>query len=164
MRTPTVRSAWTTLALLACTSEKGPTEPEASGTMTPADPTVAGAVNIWRERGPHIFGTVMGPSVGVLANAAGQSVVYVFGGCDAVEGGFGQCTVNGIRIYNAATDTWTGDNSFLVSVWRSNGVGAIGGKLYSSGGYAFLHAFDGLTAGAWVYAWPRPASSAAGST
>jgi hypothetical protein len=151
MRSTTILSACVAIALLACASEKGPTEPEAGGTMGPADPTMAGAVNIWRERGPHIFGTVMGPSVGVLSNSAGQSVVHVFGGCDAVEGAMGHCTVSGIRSYNVATDTWTGDHSFLVSVWRSNGVGAIGGKLYSSGGYNMLQAMDGLSSGTWVY-------------
>jgi hypothetical protein len=151
MRSTTVLSAGLAIALLACASENGPTEPEASGTMGPADPTLAGAVNIWRERGPHPFGTVFGSSIGVAANPAGQSVVYSFGGCDPVEGGFGHCTVSGIRIYNAATDTWTGDYSFLVSVHRSNGVGTIGGKLYSSGGYNLLHAIDGLSNRVWAY-------------
>ena len=151
MRTTTVLSACSAVALLACTSETGPTQPESSGTMAPADPRLAAAVDIWRERGPHPFGTVMGPSVGVLANPAGQSVVYAFGGCDAVEGDFGHCTVSGIGIYNAATDSWTGDRSFLVSVWRSNGVGAIGGKLYSSGGYTMHDPADGLSNRAWAY-------------
>ena len=151
MRATTVLSAWATVGLLACGSENGPTEPETSGTLSPADPTLADAVNIWRERGPHIFGPVIGPSVGVLTNLAGQSVVHVFGGCDTEDGGFGFCTVSGIRSYNVATDTWTSDRSFLVSVWRSNGVGAIGGKLYSSGGYNMFNAIDGLSSRAWVY-------------
>ena len=150
MRASAVLSAGATIALLACASENAPTEPEASGALAPADPTLAAAVNIWRARGPHPFGGVMGPAVGVLTNPAGQSVVYAFGGCDAVNGGFGQCTVHQISIYNVATDTWSRDNK-APPVWRSNGVGAIGGKLYSSGGYPFLHAFDGLTSGAWAY-------------
>jgi N-acetylneuraminic acid mutarotase len=68
-----------------------------------------------------------------------------------VNSDFGQCTVGQISIYNVATDTWTRDNSFLVSVHTSNGVGTIGGKLYSSGGYTQLHAIDGLSARAWAY-------------
>jgi Kelch motif protein len=151
MRTTTVLSACVAVALLACTSENGPTEPESNGTMTPADPTVAAAVNIWRERGPHPFAFLIGVSVGVLANPAGQSVVYAFGGCDVVESNFGQCTEGQISIYNVATDTWTGDRSFLVSVHSSNGVGTIGGKLYSSGGYTQLHAIDGLSNRVWAY-------------
>ncbi len=151
MRTTTVLSACATVALLACTAESGPTEPEASGTMGPAEPTLANAVDIWRERGPHPLGTVIGPSVGVLANPAGQSVVYAFGGCDVVGGSVGECTVSGIGIYNVTTDTWTGDRSFLVSVWRSNGVGTIGGKLYSSGGYTTHDPADGLSRRVWAY-------------
>ena len=146
MRTTTVLSAGVAVALLACTSENGPTEPEASGTMAPADPTVAAAVNIWRERGPHRFGSVRGVSVGVLANPAGQSVVYGFGGCDVDGGDFGQCTDDNISIYNVATDSWTfDDEASMGNVHSSNGVGTIGGKLYSSGGYPFLHAIDGLS-------------------
>ena len=151
MRTTIVLSACATFALLACTSENGPTEPGASGTMAPAHPTVAAAVNLWRERGPHPFPFLIGVSVGVLANPAGQSVVYAFGGCDAVQGDHGHCTVSQISIYNVATDTWTGDRSFLVSVHSSNGVGTIGGKLYSSGGYNMHGAIDGFSNRAWVY-------------
>jgi N-acetylneuraminic acid mutarotase len=68
-----------------------------------------------------------------------------------VESSFGQCTEGQISIYNVATDTWTGDRSFLVSVHSSNGVGAIGGKLYSSGGYTQLNAIDGFSNRVWVY-------------
>jgi hypothetical protein len=144
-------SACATVALLACTSENGPTEPEASGTMAPADPTVAAAVNIWRPRGPHPFPFLIGVSVGVLSNPAGQSLVYAFGGCDVVESSLGHCTVGQISIYDVATDTWTGDRSFLVSVHSSNGVGTIGGKLYSSGGYTMHGAIDGFSNRAWAY-------------
>ena len=151
MRTTTVLSACAAVVLLACTSENGPTEPGASATMAPAAPTVAAAVDIWRERGPHPFPNLTGVSVGVLANPAGQSVVYAFGGCDVVDGGLGFCTVEQISIYNVATDTWTGDRSFLVSVHSSNGVGTIGGKLYSSGGYVLHSAIDGFSSRAWAY-------------
>ena len=151
MRTTTVLTACATVALLACTSENGPTEPQPSGTMATADPTLAAVVDIWRERGPHPFGPLIGVSVGVRTNAAGQSIVYGFGGCNVVDGGFGFCTEEQISIYNVATDTWTRDRSFLVSVHSSNGVGTIGGKLYSSGGYNLHSAIDGLSSRAWVY-------------
>ena len=151
MRSTTILSACVAIALLACVSEQGPTDPEAGGTMGPADPTVAAAVDIWRARGPHAFPDLTGVSVGVLANPAGQSVVYAFGGCNVVDGGFGFCTEEQISIYNVATDTWTGDRSFLVSVHSSNGVGTIGGKLYSSGGYVLHSAIDGFSSRTWVY-------------
>lgn len=151
MRTTTVLSACATVALLACTSENGPTEPEARGTMAAAASAVAAAVDIWRERGPHRFGTVIGVSVGVMTNSAGQSVVYGFGGCDVVGSVGAHCTVSRISIYNAVTDTWTFDNEFLAAVWQSNGVGAIGGKLYSSGGYNTHDPNDGFSRRVWAY-------------
>lgn len=152
MRTNAVLSACATLALLACTSENGPTEPEARGAMAPAASTVAATVDIWRERGPHRFGTVIGVSVGVMTNSAGQSVVYGFGGCDVVQGSGTQCTVSRISIYNAVTDTWTADNPpEAPAVWKSNGVGTIGGKLYSSGGYNTHEQFEFLSRRAWAY-------------
>jgi hypothetical protein len=150
MRTTTVLSAFATVALLACTSENGPTEPEASGTMAPAASTVAAAVDIWRERGAHRFGTVIGVSVGVMTNSAGQSVVYGFGGCDVVQSAGAQCTVSRIAIYNTVTDTWTFDGA-QAAVWRDNGVGTIGDKLYSSGGYTTHDPADGLSRQAWAY-------------
>jgi N-acetylneuraminic acid mutarotase len=120
--------------------------------MAATAPTVTAAVDIWRERGPHQFGTLIGVSVGILANPAGQSVVYGFGGCDAAGGDLGHCTEDNISIYNVATDSWTSDDAAsAAAVHKSNGVGAIGGKLYSSGGYTMQDAIDGFTNGAWAY-------------
>ena len=144
MRTTTALSACATVALLACTSENGPTEPEASGTMAPADPTVAAVVDIWRERAPHTFGPLIGVSVGVLTSSAGQSVVYGFGGCDVVNSDFGHCTVCQISIYNVATDTWTCDRSFLGIraqlqwSWRDRGQAVLLGGLYPTQRHRWL--------------------------
>lgn len=131
MRTTTVLSACAAVALLACASENGPTEPEA-GTIVPTASTEAAVVDTWRERAHHLS-TAIGLSVGVMNNSAGQSVVYSFGGCDLIEGGGSNCTVPGIGIYNAVTETQTADRAPEVAVWKANGVGTIGGKLYSSG-------------------------------
>ncbi len=151
MRTTTVLSACAIVALLACTSENGPTEPEARETMAPAASTVAAAVDVWRERGPHRFGTAIGVSVGVMSNSAGQSVVYGFGGCDVVQSSGTQCTVSRIGIYNVVTDTWTFDGAPEAAVWKSNGVGTIGGKLFSSGGYGTHDETDGMSRRVWAY-------------
>ncbi|MBA2458761.1 MAG: hypothetical protein H0V43_07380 [Gemmatimonadales bacterium] len=151
MRTTTVLSACATVALVACTSENGPTEPEGTETMAPAAAPVAAAVNLWRERGPHRFGTVIGGAIGVMTNSAGQSVVYGFGGCDVVQGSGSQCTVSHIAIYNPVTDAWTGDAANEASVWMSNGVGTIGGKLYVTGGYPTHDRTDGMSRRAWAY-------------
>ncbi len=149
MRTTTALSACATVALLGCASENGPTEPEARGTMVPAASAVVASENIWRER-PHQLSTVSGVGIGVMANSAGQSVVYTFGGCDVVDGG-GYCTVPAIGIYNAVTQTRTGDRANEVAVWNGNGVGTIGGKLYSSGGFTTLHRDEDASSQAWSY-------------
>jgi N-acetylneuraminic acid mutarotase len=66
-------------------------------------------------------------------NSAGQSLVYLIGGAhrpgdEPVRTGFA------IAIYNAATNNWTTTND-RVDAYSTNGVGAIGNKLYFSGGY-----------------------------
>jgi N-acetylneuraminic acid mutarotase len=140
-----------TVMTLACTSEQSPTDPAAAGVDVPASAPAALVSNTWTQRGPHRFGTVSGVSIGVLANSAGQSVVYGFGGCDPVNSSFGECAVSRVAIYNAATDAWTVEAG-TISVFSSNGVGAIGGKLYISGGYTGIDAGDRLESRAlWAY-------------
>jgi N-acetylneuraminic acid mutarotase len=119
--------------------------------MTQAASPVAAAVNLWRERGPHQFGTDIGVAIGAATNSAGQSVVYGFGGCDVVGGSGSQCTVTHIAIYNAVTDAWTSDHANEAAVWKSNGVGTIGGKLYVTGGYPTHDLTDGMSRRAWSY-------------
>jgi N-acetylneuraminic acid mutarotase len=119
--------------------------------MEPAASPVAAAVNLWRERGPHDFGTVIGGAIGVATNSVGQSIVYGFGGCDVVESSLSYCTVDHIAIYNAATDAWTTDFANEASVWLSNGVGTIGGKLYVSGGYTTHDKTEGISRNLWAY-------------
>jgi N-acetylneuraminic acid mutarotase len=137
MRLPLRLATGLTLTTVACTAEQSLTD-------VPASAPAALISNTWTERGPHHFGTVFGVSVGVLANSAGQSVVYGFGGCDPINSSFGECAVNRVAIYNSATDTWTGHPTTLLSVFSTNGVGAIGGKLYISGGYTGIDAGDRL--------------------
>jgi N-acetylneuraminic acid mutarotase len=143
-----VLSACATVALLACTSENGPTEPEASANRALAAPSVAAASNTWTARAPHNFAPLFGIVAGVAPNSAGQSIVYVFGGCDG-EGLSGYCTGYRGSAYNVATDTWTGGLP-EVGVYAANGVGTIGGKLYFSGGHA-LHGVEEETRRVWAY-------------
>lgn len=151
MRPTTTLTAGLSVALLACGSDDTTTGPEARETMTPVAASEAAAVNLWRERGPHRLGTVVGGAIGVTANAAGQSIVYAFGGCDVVQGSGSQCTVRRIAIYNVATDQWTNDLANEAAVWLSNGAGTIGGKLYVSGGYPTHDQTDGMSRGTWAY-------------
>lgn len=137
------------LTLVACGSEPSPTEPGTTPLSSPAAAAVAS--NTWTQRDPHRFGTVIGVSVGVMTNSAGQSVVYGFGGCDVVQSSGSHCTVSRIAIYNAVTATWTFDGAPEAAVWKSNGVGTIGGKLYSSGGYNTHDPNDGFSRRVWSY-------------
>jgi len=129
MRTISMLPACLTVALLACTSENGPTQPDIDGNLVPATPSLGLARNTWTPRAPAPFSKeFFGYSLGVAPNSAGQSIVYTFGGTDG-EGGTGF----GIRAYNVATNTWTGRLS-RVFVFDLNGVGKIGSRLYFSGG------------------------------
>jgi N-acetylneuraminic acid mutarotase len=83
-------------------------------------------------------------SAGVAPNPAGQSIVYIFGGTD-LEGGTGFR----VQAYNAATNAWTFKAS-RVSVFESNGVGRIGGRLYFSGGYNQVE-IPSFTNRVWAY-------------
>jgi Kelch motif len=148
MRTTTVLSACASVALLACTYEDGPTEPEAGANPALAAPSVAAASNTWTQRAPHNFAPLFGIVAGVAPNSAGQSIVYVFGGCDG-EGLSGYCTGYAGSAYNVATDTWTG-GSPEVGVYAANGVGTIGGKLYFSGGHV-VHGPEEETSHVWAY-------------
>jgi N-acetylneuraminic acid mutarotase len=65
-----------------------------------------------------------------VTNAAGQSIVYVIGGC-TVNGGYGRRTVSA---YNVATNTWTRRASLPVLRCKTNGAGVIDGKIYVTSG------------------------------
>ncbi len=133
MRATTVLSACAAIGLLACAPGDSPTEPGGVGTLAAA-PEPAALSNTWSKRGPHEFGTLDGVSVGVMTNPAGESVVYGVGGFDYVNGGLGEGTGFSIASYNVATNVWQ-RVSDQVFVFKANGVGAIGGKLYFAGGY-----------------------------
>ncbi len=120
------------LTLAACGENATPTQPEIGG--APAPPSalaIAAALNTWTEKAsPPLTAYMYGYDLGMAPNAAGQSIVYTFGGTSSDEGGTGQS----VLAYNVATNTWTRRSS-QVGVWYSNGVGKIGNKLYFSGGY-----------------------------
>lgn len=120
-------------ALQSCAENTNLTQPETEGEHTRVTPSFAAASNTWTERAPFLVGSPrFGISAAHFPNSAGQSLVYVFGGTDD-EGG----TPFGIAVYNAATNSWgeAPGGPFSVSVYQTNGVGAIGTRLYFSGGY-----------------------------
>lgn len=123
----------------ACTSERA-TEPELSGEQTPAAPLVASTSNTWTARAPLPSGAC-GISAGLMVNAAGQSVVYVFGGTPCQEGFDG----GEISAYNVTTNTWTLKGSGTATRAYMNGVGKIGGRFYMSGGLSYGAGFEVAT-------------------
>ncbi|HJR16746.1 MAG TPA: hypothetical protein VJ808_07825 [Gemmatimonadales bacterium] len=128
LRPPLVTAA-VMLALAACQQEDAgsPTAPESA-------PSFAVGSNTWTARAPIPGEARFGISAAHFPNSDGESLVYVFGGRDEVNG-----TPFGISVYNVATNTWGGAPggpfSVGVSVYNRNGVAAIGSKLYVSGGY-----------------------------
>jgi Kelch motif len=121
------------LALTACAEDRSPTQPE-SGTepASPGSLAAALAPNTWTLKAPAPGG-LFGISAGVVPDASGQSIVYVFGGTDGA-GSSGA----GIITYKIGTNTWSGAGSeSRVYIYNSNGVGRIGNTLYISGGETY---------------------------
>ncbi len=119
------------LALVSCGEDRGPTQPNTAGEPAPDAASLALASNTWTAKAPYpyLFGS-LGLSAGVFPNAAGQSIVYTFGGTGD-EGGTGVS----IFAYNVATNTWTTTGyEPRVDGFFMNGVGRIGSQLYFSGG------------------------------
>ena len=128
--------------LVACSTEQTPTEP---GTLSDAPATPAAAVsNTWTLRAPRSAGGWFETFAGTAPNAAGHSIVYVFGGTD------GQGTGLGTGAYNVSTDTWTGGRVTL-DVFGANGVGKIGNRLYFAGGYNDVETPGSFTNRLWAY-------------
>jgi len=135
------------LALAACGENATPTQPETGGDPASAAPSFAVASNTWTVKAPmpgqpYLYGI----SAGVVANAAGQSILYAFGGTTSSDGGSGFPT----QAYNVATNTWTTKAS-SVPVFQSNGVGKIGSKLYFSGGYDYAGGTREIVWTTWAY-------------
>ena len=119
------------LILAACGESVTPTQPEVRRDPAPVAVSLAAAPNTWTATAaPPFTAYIYGYALGMAPNAAGQSIVYTFGGTSSDEGGTGIP----VKAYNVATNSWTGRSS-RVNVWYSNGVGKIGNKLYFSGGY-----------------------------
>jgi hypothetical protein len=127
------------LALAACGENESPTQPGTGVEALPGAPLAALTSNTWTERAayPAVFGAV-GLSAGSVPIAAGQSLVYTFGGTDDMGG---SCV--SIGAYNVATNNWTGLGfGNQLCLFDMNGVGRIGTTLYFSGGR--VHGGDGV--------------------
>jgi N-acetylneuraminic acid mutarotase len=145
MRATTVMPACVAVALLACTSDDGPTQPGLD--LNHAHPSAALASNTWTPKAAAPYDAeFFGYALGAAPNSAGQSIVYAFGGTLNERGG---TRLIPVKAYNVSTDTWTSRVS-QVQGFYMNGVGKIGNQLYFSGGYnepGTLPTFDNQTWG-----------------
>ncbi len=142
MRWP-MQAAVGTGLLVACTTEPVPTEPD--GLQIVSSETAL-ASNTWTPRAARPgAGVLYQTFAGTAPNAAGQSVVYVFGGTDD-QGGTGFQS----SAYNVSTDTWSGGLA-RVSAFAANGVGKIADRLYFSGGYNEVATPGSFTNLHWAY-------------
>ncbi len=111
-------------ALISCAEEA--TQPDQSA----GTPELAVTSNTWLKRTDMPGEARFGFAMATVTNAAGQSVVYVIGGC-TVKGGYGRRTVSA---YNVATNTWTRRASLPLLRCATNGGGVIDGTIYVTGG------------------------------
>jgi Kelch motif len=125
--------------LAACSSDDNLTQP---GTESAASLAVAG--NTWTLKAASHIG-VFGSSAGAAPNAAGDWLVYKFGGRDG-SGGTGWP----VEAYSVATNTWT-TKSARVGVFNSNGVAKISTRLYFSGGSPEVATPSTYTNALWAY-------------
>lgn len=145
-RVMTLLTVTLVFGMVACTSEETPTEPGTAGNPAPAAPSFALASNTWTARAPSP-GPAWGSFAGVITSAAGQSVVYRFGGTFG-QGGTGVYT----SAYDVTTNIWTDKGSSSSTfVFNSNGVGRIGSKFYFSGGYTFIAGDKEAVPFVWAY-------------
>jgi N-acetylneuraminic acid mutarotase len=135
------------LALAACGESAIPPQPDMAGNPAPGALGLAAAPNTWTPKAPPPFDQyIYGYDLAMAPNAAGQSIVYAFGGTSQ-DNGF---TGNLVKAYNVATDTWTGRLA-RAHVFYANGVGKIGNKLYFSGGYVNAGGLPDATRELWAY-------------
>jgi N-acetylneuraminic acid mutarotase len=153
------------LGLGACGEEATqPNTPEDQPTL----PQFAMASNTWLTR-RNMPLDMLYQATAVVPNAAGQSILYVFGG--AKPGGLpGAPTPMGeVRAYNVATNSWAWKRDMPAVRYEMN-AGVIGGKIYVPGGFTKLRK---PTASLYVYdpasdTWSRkrdmPVPGGAGAT
>jgi N-acetylneuraminic acid mutarotase len=131
------------LALAACDENTAPNQSEKDRDLSPTIPwSLAVVRNSWTEKArlPALAGedgpARYGLAAGVVNNAAGHPILYVFGGHDGdiFSGRDAVFQWDNILAYDLVTDTWTEKTTHLKATY-SNGIGKIGNLLYISGGY-----------------------------
>ncbi len=114
------------LVLTSCADDL--TQPDTAN-QEPVALATAPASNTWILRAPDPVDRV-GFVTATVPNAAGQSIVYVFGG-------WWYGDAQGLKVveaYNVATNTWSRKQDMPMGLTNFNGAGVIGGKIYIPGG------------------------------
>jgi N-acetylneuraminic acid mutarotase len=134
------------LVTLGCAPDESPTQPGGAEEPGAGAPALTVVANSWTTVSPGM--DVSRIVAGTAPNAAGQELVYTFGGFDGFDG-----SLNRIGTYNPATDTWTYRDSprFETGRFWANGVAKLGSKLYFSGGYNSIDVFPISTRTLWAY-------------
>jgi len=128
------------LALAACAEDA--TEPSEPLGQSPA-PSFTLTSNTWTPKAALPYGPT-GIAAGMVYDAAGNSIVYAFGGM--IDGGTGF----GIQAYSMATNTWTAKKA-TVYYFNTNGVGKLGSRLYFTGGHDTGSGEDLVFGQTWAY-------------
>jgi N-acetylneuraminic acid mutarotase len=115
-------------ALISCAQDT--TQPNPPANEAAGSPELAVTSGTWLKQADIPGEARRGIAMAAVTNAAGQSVLYVIGGC-TVQGGYGRRTVSA---YNVATNTWTRRASLPLLRCKTNGAGVIDGKIYVTGG------------------------------
>ncbi len=117
------------LTLAAC-SENRITEPSSRALSDELDLAAAAVSGRWITRADMVSTTRFGVATATVPNSAGQSVLYAMGGTTESRG-----SLSRVLAYNVATNTWSWKAPMPVPLFRSNGAGVVGGKIYISGGF-----------------------------
>ena len=134
MRSSAMLCIGATLTMWACTSEDGPTQPDLASDPPAVGSLLAAKSNSWTARTPRPGAEPLSGTFAAAApNAAGNSVVYVFGGTDG-EGGTGFPA----SAYDVASDTWLPGPDCRASGFDANGIAKIGNRFYFTGGYTYV--------------------------
>lgn len=113
---------------LAC-GEDSLTEPSSSPLSTQPE-LMAAAAGRWVTRADMVSTTRSGVATAPFTNSAGQTILYAMGGRTESGG-----SLSRVLAYNVETNTWSWKAPMPFPLFRSNGAGVIGGKVYISGGF-----------------------------
>jgi N-acetylneuraminic acid mutarotase len=116
------------LAVAACGADT--TQPNPTADPLPGTPAAAATANTWIYKADMPGVARWRFATATVRNAAGQSVLYAIGGCNASGG-----SRNTVKAYNAITNTWVGRAQLPALRCAPNGAGVIDGKIYVTGGY-----------------------------